>query len=630
MQKEPTKDPQENPTKEPQKESTKDPQKNPKENPTKEPAKKNETENKAGGQEMMNRNTAKWLWDFTAGKRGAYLRSIILALLGVACMLLAYVCIAALIRELVTGGRDMDFYVKRGVQIGILWCLRYVFHGFSTYSSHGATFGLIGNARKMLLKKLNQMPLGAVQARPSGEYKNIICDRADQVEPTLAHVVPEFTANIVGAIAMFVYMMTIDWRVGLWQLICIPAGFIAFAIMMSSTPKYYPNTIAKTKALNAVAVEYIGGIEVIKAFGQSKTSYGKFVKAAKEGADCFIDWMQKENFWQNFGMACFPATMLGLLPAGVLFVLNGSLAPADLIVLIILSFGTVAPLVTVFAYGDDISKVGEIVSDMADVMDEKDMIRPKSMTTEPRGCGIQLKDVHFTYKDAEVLHGINMEIADGTVNALVGPSGSGKSTIARLIASLWDVSSGEIRIGGVNVKDIPLEDYNRYVAYVSQENYLFDQTVMDNIRMGREGATDEEVIEAAKKCGCHDFILSLENGYQTICGGSGGHLSGGERQRISIARAMLKDAPIVILDEATSYTDPESEAVIQGALSSLIAGKTLIVIAHRLSTIVNAERIFLIHDGYVEASGTQEELLSSSPLYKKMWESHIATRREEA
>ena len=592
--------------------------------------KKENTGRGMSGSGVLNKNSFRWLWSFTEGRRGIYLLSITLALFGVVCMLLTYICLAALIRELVSGNREMGFFVRRGIQIGVLWILRYAFHSFSTYSSHSATFGLIGSARKALLKKLNSMPLGAVQSRSSGEYKNIICDRVDQIETTLAHVTPEFTANIVGAVAMFAYMMSVDWRVGLWQLICIPAGFIAFSIMMASTPKYYPATIEKTKALNAVAVEYIGGIEVIKAFGQSGTSYDKFVKAAKEGADCFIEWMRKENFWQNFGMACFPATMLGLLPSGVIYCMNGSLSFADFIVLIILSLGTVTPLVTVFAYTDDISKVGEIVSDIADIMDEKDLKRPEKAACVPKDHGIVLKNVHFTYKDKEVLHGINMVITDGTVNALVGPSGSGKSTIARLIASLWDVNSGEITMGGINIKDMPLEEYNKHVAYVSQENYLFDRTVMDNIRMGKDGATDEEVIEAAKKCGCHDFIMSLENGYQTVCGGSGGHLSGGERQRISIARAMLKDAPVVILDEATSYTDPESEAVIQGALSRLTAGKTLIVIAHRLSTIADADRIFLIHDGCVEAEGTQEELPASSSLYKSMWESHVAVRKEEA
>ena len=591
---------------------------------------KDRSQNAAPESDVLNKNSLRWLWKFTEGKRHIYLLSITLALLGVACMLLTYICLGSIIRELTGGNREINFYLQRGVQIGILWILRYLFHGFSTYTSHSATFRLIGSARQLLLKKLGTMPLGTVQERSSGEYKNIVCDRVDQIEPTLAHVTPEFTANIIGAVAMFIYMMCIDWRVSLWQLICLPLGFLSFTVMMASTPKYYPATIEKTKALNAVAVEYIGGIEVIKAFGQSGTSYAKFVKAAKEGADCFIEWMRKENFWQNFGMACFPATLLGLLPSGVVYCLNGSLAFSDFLFLIILSLGTATPLITVFSYFDDISKVGEIVSDIADILDEKDLVRPTRLKSAPRDHEIVLKDVHFSYREKEVLHGVNRTIKDGTVNALVGPSGSGKSTIARLVASLWDVDSGEITLGGVNIRDIPLEEYNRYVAYVSQENYLFDQTVMDNIRMGREGASDEEVMQAARDCGCHDFIMSLENGYQTVCGGSGGHLSGGERQRIAIARAMLKNAPVVILDEATSYTDPESEAVIQRALSRLTQGKTLIVIAHRLSTIADADKIFLIHDGNVEASGSQSELLAGSDLYRDMWNSHMNVKREEA
>ena len=225
-----------------------------------------------------------------------------------------------------------------------------------------------------------------------------------------------------------------------------------------------------------------------------------------------------------------------------------------------------------------------------------------------------------------MLHGIDLHIAPGTVNALVGPSGSGKSTIARLIASLWDVKDGEIDLGGVDIRTLPLAECTKRIAYVSQDNYLFDLSVMDNIRMGRKGATDAEVIDAAKKCGCHEFIMRLENGYQTVCGASGGHLSGGERQRISIARAMLKDAPIVILDEATSYTDPENEAVIQSALARLVRGKTLLVIAHRLSTIADADQIIVVNQGKIEATGTQTELLASCPLYQAMWEAHISVK----
>lgn len=221
---------------------------------------------------------------------------------------------------------------------------------------------------------------------------------------------------------------------------------------------------------------------------------------------------------------------------------------------------------------------------------------------------------------------MNLQIKEGTVNALVGPSGSGKSTIAKLIASLWDVKEGSIEIGGVDIRKMPLDEYNRKVAYVSQDNYLFDDTIRENIRMGNLNATDEEVEEVAKKSGCHDFIMGLEHGYDTMVGSAGGHLSGGERQRISIARAMLKDAPIVILDEATAYTDPENEAVIQSSVARLVRGKTLIVIAHRLSTIADADRIFVVEDGRIAEEGTHEQLLENGKLYSKMWKSHIGVK----
>ena len=267
-----------------------------------------------------------------------------------------------------------------------------------------------------------------------------------------------------------------------------------------------------------------------------------------------------------------------------------------------------------------------IVGEVADVLSLEDMQRPETAEKLPADNSIELKNVRFAYHDKEVLHGVSLHIEPGTVNALVGPSGSGKSTIARLIASLWDVRDGAIELGGVDLRKLPLKDCTDRIAYVSQDNYLFDLTVMDNIRMGRKGASDDDVVAAAKACGCHEFIMDLENGYQTVCGASGGHLSGGERQRISIARAMLKDAPIVILDEATSYTDPENEAVIQSALARLVQGKTLIVIAHRLSTIADADQIIVVNQGQIEATGTQAELLESCPLYKTMWEAHISVK----
>ena len=263
---------------------------------------------------------------------------------------------------------------------------------------------------------------------------------------------------------------------------------------------------------------------------------------------------------------------------------------------------------------------------MTGVLTQEELIRPETDRKEPEDYSVVLENVRFGYHEKEVLHGISMKIESGTMAALVGPSGSGKSTIAKLIASLWDVKDGSIRIGGVNIKDLSLEEYNRKVAYVSQDNYLFDDTIRENIRMGREGASDAEVEEVARRSGCHDFIMQLENGYDTVVGSSGGHLSGGERQRIAIARAMLKDAPIIILDEATAYTDPENEALIQASVARLVRGKTLIVIAHRLSTVSDADRIFVIEDGRVNASGTHKELLKENDLYRRMWEAHISVK----
>ena len=296
---------------------------------------------------------------------------------------------------------------------------------------------------------------------------------------------------------------------------------------------------------------------------------------------------------------------------------------------IVLSFGVMQPVMTAFSYTDDLAQITTIVGEVTDILIREDMLRPETVGQIPTNNSVEFENVHFAYQEKEILHGISLRIEPGTVNALVGPSGSGKSTIARLLASLWDVTSGEIRIGGIDIRKLPLKECTSRIAYVSQDNYLFDLSVMENIRMGNRNATDEAVIQAAKECGCHDFIMGLEKGYQTICGSGGGHLSGGERQRISIARAMLKNAPIIILDEATSYTDPENEAVIQSALAKLIQGKTLLVIAHRLTTIADADCIFVIENGRIVGQSNQKELLQSCPLYRNMWESHISTKDGE-
>ncbi|MBR2591409.1 MAG: ABC transporter ATP-binding protein, partial [Oscillospiraceae bacterium] len=320
-----------------------------------------------------------------------------------------------------------------------------------------------------------------------------------------------------------------------------------------------------------------------------------------------------------------PATMVSVLSIGGLLVKGGSLLPEDFVTIIILSVGVITPIITMMSYSDDIRTMGTIFGEVRNILEAPEMRRPETGDV-PDGNSLSLNDVRFSYKDKEVLHGVTLKIPEDSFVALVGPSGSGKSTIARLIASLWDVDSGSITLGGTDIRRIPQEAYADRIAFVSQDNYLFNMSVRENIRLGRPDAADAEVEEAAKQSGCHDFIMSLENGYDTLVGSSGGHLSGGERQRISIARAMLKAATIVILDEATAYTDPENEAVIQRSVSKLTRGKTLIVIAHRLSTVVDADRIYVIKDGTIDDSGTHEELLSRHGLYETMWKAHTEVR----
>ena len=578
---------------------------------------------------MKKRGILSWIMEFAGRKKAFFGGSVLLAILGVAASFVPYLIIADMVKELLAGNKDWDYYLRQVLFMGLSWVVRLTLHSISTSLSHVATFTVLAGIRKQLCEKLSRIPLGSVLDDSSGTYKNIIVERVDSMETTLAHIVPEFTANLLLPLVMFIYIMIIDWRLGLANLVGAGIGLIFMIVMFAKSKGGYELSVEKTKKLNDTAVEYINGIEVIKAFGKTGSSYEKFVVAAREGADVFINWMRRCIWPQSGTMAFLPATFLGVLPIGILLVKNGQLSPDGFITGIILSAGLITPLIVAFSYTDDLLKINTIFGEVIEILERKDMVRPSSLTKQPENSDIELKDVRFTYKDEEVLHGINIKIKQGEVAAIVGPSGSGKSTIARLIDSLWDPDSGSVLYGGVDVKDIPLDYYMGQISYVAQENYLFDMSVKENIRLGRAGATDEDVINAAKATGCHDFILGLENGYDTIVGGTGGHLSGGERQRICIARAMLKDAPVVILDEATAYTDPENEALVQSSVAKLVKDKTLIVIAHRLSTIVDADRIFVINDGKVEASGTQDELLRTCKLYKNMWAAHISSKDDD-
>lgn len=579
-----------------------------------------------------------WLFSQVGDKKPYFVMSILLAFLSVISGIMPYFVVAKIVSNLVCGEKDFKVYMMLGVWMTVLFLGKVVFHSISTCLSHGATFAILANIRKKCTDKLAKMPLGDVLAYQAGSLKSTIVERVDSIETTLAHIVPEFTSNLLSPIIVIVAIFALNWKLGIAALVTLPIGMVCFMLMMTADyEKHFNRCTEANKNLNDVSVEYINGIEVIKAFGKAEQSYEKFVNAAKEGANSYVDWMANCNVYMTLAMCIAPATMVTLLPVGAVMYMHGTVNAITLFTVLIYGVAIIEPFIQVMSYEDDLANMKLIVKEVRTILDAKEMERPEVLgkNCQPVDYSVRFEKVEFGYQDEKVLHGIDLEVKDGEFLALVGPSGSGKSTIARLLAGLWDVEKGSIKIGGVDVRKLPLAYTADHIAYVSQDNYLFNRSIRDNIRMGKTdgNATDEEVEKVAKLSGCHDFIMSLENGYDTIVGSGGGHLSGGERQRIAIARAMLKDAEIVILDEATAYTDPESEAVIQASVARLVKGKTLIVIAHRLSTIIDADNICCINDGKVEEMGTHKELLERNGLYKKMWDSHILVRdtvKEEA
>ncbi len=553
-------------------------------------------------------------------------------MLSIVSSLAPYYFIARIVTKLLMHSTNKTDYIILVICMAAAFLLKGVFHSISTLYSHKATFEILANIRKKCTDKLAKMPLGDVLSIPVGNLKSTILERVDSIEVTLAHVVPEFTSNIIAPIVILILIFMINWKLGIATLVVLPIGFVFFLGMMKGYEKNFGRVLKATKNLNDTTIEYIHGIEVIKVFGKAEESYEKFTDAAVENADAYISWMKKINIYFTFSLVIMPATMITVLPIGALMLAHGTIMLSDMINVIIYAVALIDPIITMLSFKDDIEQIGVVVSEINTILGAKELVRPSDETkVELKDSSIRLSDVHFGYQSEEILHGINIDIKDKEYIALVGPSGSGKSTIAKLIAGMWDVDSGSIMLGGVDVKNIPMDTYQDRIAYVSQENYLFNISVRENIRMGKTTgyASDEEVEEVAKKSGCHDFIMSLENGYDTIVGSGGGHLSGGEKQRISIARAMLKNAQIVILDEATAYTDPENEALVQESVAKLVQGKTLIVIAHRLSTITSADKIYCINKGNIEEFGTHEELLNKDGLYKKMWMAHINAKDRE-
>lgn len=580
--------------------------------------------------EQQKENWIRTLLSFAGPCKGKMILSVFCAILSVGGGFVpfwaVYEILILFIDQTVTL-RDIQFWCLVGVA-GYL--VRVVCFGVSTILAHISAYTILEGLRLKIADRLMRAPLGEVMGRRIGYLKNIIMDKVDDIEPPLAHMIPELTSNLLLPLAIFAWMLVIDWRLGLSVLIAPILSMIPMAFLMKNYNSQYAAYMEANNHVNSVIIEYVEGIEVVKAFNQSTSSYEKFVGAVESFKGFTLDWFRSTWKTMNLMLAIMPTTLVGVLPVGLLLNRAGQITPAELAMGIILSLSIVGPLMKVTTFINE-AKSMEYAVDAANELLNLPVLPDSGKMVSLRHTDIVLQDVSFSYgmngsEENDVLHRINLTMPEGSFTALVGPSGGGKSTIARLIARFWDVTGGSISIGGRNIKELSIRQLSELVSFVTQDNFLFNCSLKENIRLGNPNATDAEVFAAARAACCDEFIARLEKGYDTSAGDAGKRLSGGEKQRIAIARAILKNAPIVILDEATAFTDPQNEDKIQKSIMALSQGKTLLVIAHRLSTIQNADQIVVLQKGQIVDCGKQEELLARCPLYADLWQAHIGAK----
>lgn len=562
------------------------------------------------------------------GERNSKMRiSILLAVLGEMFGIVPFLMVALLADELYRGTTTILRVLFFSGIAAICQLIKMLLTWRSSLMSHKISFTILKNIREAITDRMAKVPMGVMLETPTGTFKNLIVDNVAKLEDSMAHFMPELPSNIAAPLCSILLIFILDWRMGLASLITIPLGILFFAAMMRGYGPRMENYMRSANDMNSSLVEYVSGIQVIKAFNRSASSYGKYSKSVNYFHDSTMEWWSQCWFWNAAARAVLPSTLLGTLPVGAWLYMEGTLSLPVFLISLVVPLGFVAPLMKVSEAMEQVSMIKGNLEQVTAFLKTPELVRP----SEPVSLGertYQFEDVHFGYKETEILHGISFQTKPGTMTAIVGPSGSGKSTIAKLMAGFWDVTSGSVRFGGQDIRQIPFEQLMGEISYVAQDNFLFDKSIRENIRMGNPSATNAEVEAVAKAANCHDFIMQLEQGYDTLAGDAGDRLSGGERQRITIARAMLKPSSVVILDEATAYADPENEALIQQAISKLVAGKTLIVVAHRLNTIRNADQILVVANGNIAGRGTQEELLRECPIYQKMWQDYAGTIEE--
>lgn len=563
------------------------------------------------------------IFRFAHGKKRQLGFAVILAILSSAFGMIPYIAVASMLGRALTN--DLTVIGALGLSCAALagYVLKHTLYAKSTLCSHKAAYEIIKNIRCAIMRKMSRVSMGTVQEKSSGEFKQLIIDDAERLEGPLAHAISETTASILVPVFVILYLLVIDWRMALAALASAIIGNIVYYGMMLGRSEMMMEYMSSNANMNATIVEYVNGMEVIKVFNQTASSMGRFKDAVIKVRDITIKWYRHCWPFMSISQAIMPSTIAFVLPVGMALISRDAVTLPELILCILLSMGIIGCMQTLMEFWESLAVISEVQPRVQAMLDMEELPKPAA-PKHTKGADVQLKDVHFGYGESEIIHGVSFTAKEGTVTALVGPSGSGKSTLAKLIARFWDVKAGCVTVGGEDIRQLALSDLTEQISYVSQDNFLFHMSLRDYIRIGKPEATDEQVAWAAAQAGCDEFITKFPEGYDTNAGDAGGRLSGGERQRLAIARAVLKDAPIVILDEATAFTDPENEDKLQQSIDRLTKGKTLIVIAHRLSTVMYADQILVLEDGQIAAGGTHEHLLSSSQTYLDMWSAHIS------
>lgn len=568
------------------------------------------------------------LFAYAEGERKRMLLSIVLSVLSVMTGLLPFYCMYRMICLFAAGGAAAGEVVRWCLLALLCYAGKILLFSLSTGVSHTMAYTILESLRLRLADRFLHAPLGDVEAHSIGEIKSMMVDKIEGIEPPLAHMIPEGAGHVVLPIVSIIALAVLDWRLALASLVTFPVSFLCMGLTFKISGDSFKQYDRANSAMNSAIVEYIEGIEVIKAFGRAGVSYEKYAGSITDFRTFVVKWLTSTFVTMKLSFALFPSTLIGTLPVALALANGGVITAPQAALAVMLSISMVGSLARLEVFSENMRQVKFTVEELEEFLEMPALPEPDGRA-DMKHTDVALKGVRFSYtgdKKDEVLHGIDLTLPEGSYTALVGPSGGGKSTVAKLIARFWDVTDGAITIGGVNVKDMPLSQLSEYVSFVTQDNFLFRCSLLENIRLGDPNATDEEVRAAARAAQCEEFIAKLPLGYDTPAGEAGRRLSGGEKQRIAIARMMLKNAPIVILDEATAFTDPENEDKLQRSIAALTKGKTLLVIAHRLSTIRNADNIVVLQNGAVIAQGRQEELLASCPLYQDMWRAHIGAR----